>query len=138
MTWMKLRSSSTCASTAVVGQRLTEASVQILLEDARRNVLYLSGAIVSRFRGTKSYAFSRYSLDGANHFACEYCRRGYSFMHLWFDGDEGFVYEQAPVNSYVESAEFADWAASLPTGRNNWSQQRVEEMRAMAPHLASS
>ena len=61
-----------------------------------------------------SFALTCYGREGGNELAREYCRRGHYFLKLWLDGGDAFWYEQAHLDSYVESPEFASLVARVP------------------------
>ena len=86
------------------------------------------------FPKSKRFHFPLYGIDNAKMLAREFARRGNFFCFMWHDSGlplANFNYTQAMVDSYVESAEYLDWAIGLDVDEPSFD--KMVEIRRLVP-----
>jgi hypothetical protein len=85
-----------------------------------------------------SFAFSKFGEANANQLAREFCRRGQFFLNLCVESEEedhNFAYTEKLLSSYVETADFLEFAISLDI--ESLSFARAMELRKLVPSVKS-
>ena len=80
----------------------------------------------------KTYFFSAWTQEGANHLARLWARMGNHFFQIWADAGEkyDFVFIPAHAESIEENQEFLDWACSLDVASEVFAEvMRVRSLR---------
>ena len=65
--------------------------------------------------GVRSFAVSKYGVDGARHLADEMCRMGDYYMHSWVSGGCRTPFDFAPIKAAdVSTREYVQWFEDVP------------------------